>query len=573
MKKYNIFLVTLVLGILNIYAQTVSIDDVTLKAGETKVVSINLTNTQTNIVSFQMDMTLPDGITLDKTGCALGSRITDADQELLIGKQPDGSFRLTSISYALNPIKGTTGEIVRFSLTAANDSKGGTASLKNIRLATSNSQKLTPDDITFKAGVSYTLTYKVDGVVYKEIPVEYGTAITSEIAPPKEGYSFSGWNNIPATMPNCNVEVTGNFSINSYTLTYIVDGEVYKTSTVVYGTVITPEAAPSKEHYIFSGWSEIPETMPAHDVIIMGSFSINSYKLTYIVDGNEYKFYIVEYGTIIIPEAAPTKEGYTFYEWIGLPKTMPNHDLEVSALFYMFGDVNTNEDVDVVDVVDIARFVVAKPSVKFREKLADLNRDNTVNIADAVTLVNYIAGDQNYVRAKTPSNLSYNYDQCQLQLLSAGQNALSLYLDGEADFTAFQFDVDVPEGTDISAIRFNGIRKDGHQLYYNKVSENSYRVTALSLSNAIFKGNMGELLQFSINGQVADDICVHDIHFVTKNGTGIAFDVLYVSGAETGVTNVNANENNDAIYDLQGRKLSKVQHGVNIVNGKIVVVK
>ena len=84
---------------------------------------------------------------------------------------------------------------------------------------------------------------------------------------------------------------------------------------------------------------------------------------------------------------------------------------------------------------------------------------------------------------------------------------------------------------------------------------------------------MGELLQFSINGQVADDICVHDIHFVTKNGTGIAFDVLYVSGAETGVTNVNVNENNDAIYDVQGRKLSKVQHGVNIVNGKKVVVK
>ena len=180
---------------------------------------------------------------------------------------------------------------------------------------------------------SYTLTYMVDGEVYKTATVAYGTAITPETAPTKEGYTFSGWSEIPATMPANDVVITGTFSINSYTLTYKVDGEEYKTATVAYGTAITPETAPTKEGYTFSGWSEIPATMPAHDVTITGTFSINSYKLIYMVDGEEYKSYDVEYGATITPEVAPTKEGYSFSGWSEIPETMPAHDVTVTGTF------------------------------------------------------------------------------------------------------------------------------------------------------------------------------------------------------------------------------------------------
>ena len=332
MKKFILSIIALALSMMSAYAQTVSVNDVTIKAGETKVVGINLNNTQTNIVSFQMDLTLPDGITINKAGCALGSRIADTDQELTIGRQPDGSIRLTSTSFALSPITGTSGEIVKLSLTAAKDAKGGVVSTASV-LATSNSEKLKPANASFKVKVSYILTYKVDGNVYKTVPVEYGAAITSEAAPTKEGHTFSGWSNLPATMPNHNVEVTGTFSINSYTLTYKVDGNVYKTSTVPYGSSITPEAAPTKEGYTFSGWSEIPKTMPAKDVVVTGSFTINKYKLTYMVDGEVYKTFTLAYGTAITPEASPTKEGYTFSGWSEVPKTMPAHDVVVTGSF------------------------------------------------------------------------------------------------------------------------------------------------------------------------------------------------------------------------------------------------
>ena len=59
-----------------------------------------------------------------------------------------------------------------------------------------------------------------------------------------------------------------------YKLTYKVDGEVYKTYDLLEGTAITPEAEPTKEGYDFSGWSTIPATMPAEDVTITGSFTL-----------------------------------------------------------------------------------------------------------------------------------------------------------------------------------------------------------------------------------------------------------------------------------------------------------
>ena len=182
----------------------------------------------------------------------------------------------------------------------------------------------------------YKLVYMVDGVEYKSYEVEYGASITPEEAPTKDGYTFSGWSEIPATMPAKDVTVTGSFTANAatkYTLTYKVDNEVYKTYELEEGATITPEPAPTKEGYTFSGWSEIPETMPAKDVTVTGSFAINRYKLVYMVDGVEYKSYEVEYGASITPEATPTKEGYTFSGWSEMPTTMPAKDVTVTGSF------------------------------------------------------------------------------------------------------------------------------------------------------------------------------------------------------------------------------------------------
>ena len=67
-------------------------------------------------------------------------------------------------------------------------------------------------------------------------------------------------------MPAHNVEITGTFEVNQYTATFVLDnGEANVVLTQNYGTAITaPE--PTKSEYRFAGWNvEVPATMPAEN--------------------------------------------------------------------------------------------------------------------------------------------------------------------------------------------------------------------------------------------------------------------------------------------------------------------
>ena len=179
----------------------------------------------------------------------------------------------------------------------------------------------------------HLITFYVDGEQYFSFALKPGDKIPAVHAPQKEGYTFSGWNGLPEVMPDHDVTVTGTFTINKYKLTYMVDGAEYKSYNVEYGAKITPEAEPTKEGYTFSGWSSIPETMPAKDVVVTGTFTNGAYKLTYMVDGAVYKTVTYNYGDAITPEAEPTKEGYTFSGWSTIPATMPAKDVTVTGTF------------------------------------------------------------------------------------------------------------------------------------------------------------------------------------------------------------------------------------------------
>lgn len=118
----------------------------------------------------------------------------------------------------------------------------------------------------------------------------------------------------------------------THLLIYIVDGEEYSRYVLKEGATIIPEAEPTKEGYTFSGWVGLPETMPDHDVTVTGSFSINSYLLTYMIDAEVYKQLSYVYGAAITPEPAPMGD-YASFEWVGVPLTMPAHDVTAYAVY------------------------------------------------------------------------------------------------------------------------------------------------------------------------------------------------------------------------------------------------
>ncbi len=192
------------------------------------------------------------------------------------------------------------------------------------------------EDITVEGSYTvnvYKAVFTIDGEEFKVVEVAYGEAIETPEAPEKEGMTFSGWKNVPETMPARDITVEGNYTANVYKVVFVIDGEEYKVIEVAYGEPIEAPAAPEKEGLTFSGWKNLPETMPAEDITVEGSFTINYYKVIFSIDGEEFKSIEVAVGSVIVAPEAPEKEGYTFTGWENLPETMPARDIEINGAY------------------------------------------------------------------------------------------------------------------------------------------------------------------------------------------------------------------------------------------------
>ena len=191
-------------------------------------------------------------------------------------------------------------------------------------------------DVTYNGSYianKYKVTFVADGKVVSETEMEYGAPIVAPEAPAKEGHTFVGWGNIDKTVPAHDVVYTAEYKVNSYRLIYEVDGESYHSEEIAFGTAITPLAAPEKEGKTFSGWSEIPATMPAHDVKVIGSFSLNSYMVKFVVDGKVIYEKSQAYGSKIVVPSVEEKEGYTFSGFGDVDETVPAHDVTYSGSY------------------------------------------------------------------------------------------------------------------------------------------------------------------------------------------------------------------------------------------------
>lgn len=395
----------------------------------------------------------------------------------------------------------------------------------------------------------YTLTYKVDGEVYKTYQLEEGAAITPEPAPTKEGYTFSGWSDIPATMPAKDVTVVGTFTKNdvkTYTLTYKVDGVVYKTYQVAEGATITPEPAPTKEGYTFSGWNDLPSTMPAHDVTATGSFTINTYKLKYKVDGVTYKEYYLEFGAPIIPEPEPTKEGYTFSGWSEIPETMPAHKVTIEGTFIK-NDVPQQDEITQDNIIyqiegDFA-FVVRVDNVS-----GDINIVSSVVVNGVTYEVTVIANEAfkdctGITSVEIPNSV-----------VTIGEKAF----DGCSALCMIKIGNGVKE---IARKAFANINTSGTNTRGDDNSLHLYCEADVvpATSTEAFVGT--DIANATLH--VPDNMVETYKVVAPWNGFG-----TIVGLSDTGIRTIGIESSDAQVFDLQGNRLSKPRRGMNIIRTK-----
>ncbi len=182
---------------------------------------------------------------------------------------------------------------------------------------------------------SHRITFDTDGGNnINNIVAYYGESITHPDNPKKEGYTFIGWEpEIPDRMPYSDIICKAKWEANKHNVSWIIDGETVKSDSFNYGSKVTNPIAEDKEGHTFSGWSTEDFIMPDNDVTVTGSYSVNTYTVTFISEGTTAT-YDVKYGEKIAVPQAGCKKDYAFIKWDKeIPDSMPATALTFTAIY------------------------------------------------------------------------------------------------------------------------------------------------------------------------------------------------------------------------------------------------
>ena len=199
--------------------------------------------------------------------------------------------------------------------------------------------------LAYTAGSNGSLTGNVSQVV------NYGSSGTAVTPVPNTGYHFVKWSDNSTANPRtdsnvtANLSVTAQFAINTYTLTYLTDGNgtISGTTpqTVNYGSSSTAVTPVPNAGYHFMKWSDNSTANPRIDsnvtanLSVTAQFAIDTFTLTYTAGSNGSITgttpQTVNYGSAGTAVTAVPAANYHFVKWSDSSTANPRTDSNVTA--------------------------------------------------------------------------------------------------------------------------------------------------------------------------------------------------------------------------------------------------
>ena len=151
MRKKIIFLVMALLGLaVTSKAESVKINDFAVTQAETITVTLDLTNTRTDLTAFSLQLTLPEGLTL------VEATATDRYAGgITVGTPKANTYNICGLDVGLGTITGTSGALLQLTFKAADNMKVGTynATITDVDFITTGGQHVRPANSTFKVTI------------------------------------------------------------------------------------------------------------------------------------------------------------------------------------------------------------------------------------------------------------------------------------------------------------------------------------------------------------------------------------------------------------------------------------
>jgi hypothetical protein len=238
------------------------------------------------------------------------------------------------------------------------------------------------------------------------------------------------------------------------------------------------------------------------------------------------------------------------------------------------GDASGDGTIDMQDVVAIVQFILGNPPASFAENLADMNGDGEVDIFDAMLLVNYVLTHPTSGSGARAMERVGADEPAEAIELSAEQDHIYIGVDQAERFTAFQFDIILPDGVSPSDVKLTSI-SSAHRLMFARCYSNIYRVVGFSMSNSTFPSVDDKFVDIQLTDVANGVISVINVLFVRPD----LQKTIFAGGAlgTTAIENIEIDSEATDIYNLKGQKLDnnrkQLDKGVYIINHKKVIIK
>ncbi|MBQ8737068.1 MAG: InlB B-repeat-containing protein [Bacteroidaceae bacterium] len=290
--KRILFIISVFLISVGAWSQaSITLESLPESAAGNMTLSLGMMNEE-NIKGFQCDITLPSFVKFnDSQPQTVGNA---SDFEVAYKLLSEQVMRIVVTSATNFKIIPDSVNIVEISVEVA-DATGDTDETMKVSNASAvlEGYKMIniPDGeyTVFAKKPVFVVSYMDEGEEVHRDTLAQGV----EIVPPaltleKEGHTFVGWDSLPEIMPDSDIVVNSVYEKNKYEVVFMVDGEVFRTDSILYGTEFELPVMSEKDGYTFDDWGGLQvEYMPPYDLTIEGWYILN--EIQYDDQGLIYK--------------------------------------------------------------------------------------------------------------------------------------------------------------------------------------------------------------------------------------------------------------------------------------------
>ena len=289
--------------------------------------------------------------------------------------------------------------------------------------------------------------------------------------------------------------------------------------------------------------------------------------LNLVVDGDaESGEYSLDLRNIILSDT----EAHPYY--------VPDLNVPVTIMDYIKGDVNIDGTVNVSDYVATANYILELDPHPFLFVAADIDENLAINVSDLVGVANIALNFMGAPAVNHAPAMGYDGDglmsfTADCSTISSNKHVVTLDLSNSSAVTAFQMDINLPEGLKLVNASLSDRATASHSLEMTTLASGAYRLLGASMMSKAFVGSEGTLLTLEIEGATSGMAIIDGIMLAEPDATLHKHDAMTLAFDNSGVQEMMSDVSiylQDGMVVVESPVASKVQfilpNGMSVVH-------